>query len=57
MLWLITDIVAWRLQVGDDTMVSDKSSAIITINASGIIQMANKMATQMLGWVRADYSF
>ena len=37
------------LQVGDDTMVNDKSSAIVTINSSGIIQMANKVLTQMLG--------
>jgi hypothetical protein len=40
--WLIT------LQVGGD-VVNDKSSAIITINAVGTIQMANKVATQMLG--------
>jgi hypothetical protein len=36
-------------QVGDDSMVSDKNSAIITINATGVIQMANKVLTQMLG--------
>jgi hypothetical protein len=37
------------LQVGDDTMVNDKNSATITTNASGFIQMANKVLTQMLG--------
>jgi hypothetical protein len=36
------------LQVGGD-VVNDKSSAIVTINAVGTIQMANKVATQMLG--------
>lgn len=30
-------------------MVNDRDSGIITINASGIIQMANKAATQLLG--------
>jgi hypothetical protein len=37
------------VQVGGDSMVSDKNSAIVTINATGIIQMANKVLTQMLG--------
>lgn len=37
------------VQMGYDSMVSDKNSAFITINASGIIQMANKVLTQMLG--------
>jgi hypothetical protein len=41
--------MALVLQVGDDSMVSDKNSAIITINATGVIQMANKVLTQMLG--------
>jgi hypothetical protein len=36
------------LQVGEET-VSDKNSGILTINATGIIQMANKVATQLLG--------
>jgi hypothetical protein len=36
------------VQVGEET-VSDKDSGILTINATGVIQMANKVATQMLG--------
>lgn len=36
------------LQVGEET-VSDKNSGILTINATGVIQMANKVATQLLG--------
>lgn len=40
-------LAARDLQLGDDTMV--KSSGIISINASGIIQMTNKVLTQMFG--------
>jgi sensor histidine kinase regulating citrate/malate metabolism len=44
----VASAAARACQAGDD-MVSDKNSGVISINASGIIQMANKAATQLLG--------
>jgi hypothetical protein len=38
-----------RVQIGDGEITVDDKSAIVTINAQGIIQLANKAAYALFG--------